>query len=178
MLVTSWACCSCTECPPCLPPSDWPSPLTSCPSSSLWRRWLWQVWGPSVDILSLLSPAGSVYCVVVVAIERYFSVCRPFEQKVFIYFNLFFKLTNFLQSVLSRMAVYNPRSGFLFCIQYSKVSGVWDCLWNCWSWHQLKQVRSSFCFLFFGWILSRWEIKIILCNIFTPVLVFDISTDK
>ena len=26
---------------------------------------------------------GSVYCVLVVAIERYFSVCRPFEQKVF-----------------------------------------------------------------------------------------------
>ena len=29
---------------------------------------------------------GSVYCVVVVAIERYFSVCRPFEQKVIIEF--------------------------------------------------------------------------------------------
>ena len=35
---------------------------------------------------------GSVYCVVVVAIERYFSVCRPFEQKVIIDFQSFIRI--------------------------------------------------------------------------------------
>ena len=39
---------------------------------------------PPLSLTKYLSfpHAGSVYCVLVVAIERYFSVCRPFEQKV------------------------------------------------------------------------------------------------
>ena len=56
---------------------------------------------------------------------RDISVCVVHSSKRFLFILTYYlKLTNFLQSVLSRMAVYNPRSGFLFCIQYSKVSGV------------------------------------------------------
>ena len=64
--------------------------------------------------LTNTSKLGSLYCVVGVAVERYFTVCRPFQQKAGTFYQVVW--TNVFQSVLSGLALHNYCCCFLLCL--------------------------------------------------------------